>query len=363
MDSSSVDVPSPLPAADIMWFFEIIVGILTLIALNYLFKRMIKHVRHRSISVAMDWKEKIDQILYLPFQILLWILGATLVIEVLGRRFGFSFFEEYIDAFRSSGFVVCLAWVLLRGKTVAQKEFLNKDQHLRRVDPSFVSVVGKLISIVVITISLMIILQVWGLNIGPLIAFGGIGAAAIGFSAKDVLANFFGGLMIHINRPFMVGDFIHLPAQKIEGHVEDIGWNLTTVRDKEKRPVYLPNSIFSDHLVINAARMTHRRIEEKVGLRYEDFEKIPDLVEDIKKAISSHSDIDTHLPVLVVLNSFGTSTLDLYIDVYTLQTRYEKYLRVKHEILLLVYQEVKKAGAEIPALIVSLTGKIATASF
>jgi MscS family membrane protein len=311
----------------------------------------------------MDWKEKIDHILYLPFQILLWILGAALALEVLGKRFGFSFFDEYIDGFRSSAFVLCVAWVLIRGKGVAEKTFLNKDQHIRRIDPGFVNVVGKLISIVVIAISLMIILQIWGLNIAPLIAFGGIGAAAIGFAAKDVLANFFGGLMIHINRPFMVGDFIHLPDHRVEGHIEDIGWNVTTVRDKEKRPAYLPNSIFSGHLVVNAARMTHRRIEERIGIRYEDFEKVPDLVENIKLAISQHPDIDTHLPVLVVLNSFGQYSLELYIDVYTLQTRYEKYLRAKHEVLLLVYDEIKKLGAEMPAPIVSLAGKVLTGNF
>src|SRR3990172_8251459 len=206
MDPMPTETPSLLPALDSLWFFEIVIGVLTLIAVNFIFKRMIKHVRHRSISWSMDWKEKIDPLLHLPFQILLWILGATLVIEVLGRRFGFSFFDAYIDAFRSSGFVLCVAWVLLRGKGVAQNAFLNSDRHARRVDPGFVSVIGKIVSIAVITLSLMIILQVWGLNIGPLIAFGGIGAAAIGFAAKDVLANFFGGVMIHINRPFMVGD-------------------------------------------------------------------------------------------------------------------------------------------------------------
>lgn len=360
MDTANSAVTSHFPMADRLWFFEIIVGILVLVAVNYLFKRIVKHVRHRSISISLDWKEKIDQILYLPFQILLWILGGTLVIEVLGRRFDFSFFESYIDAFRSTGFVICVAWVLLRWKGVAQREFIKKDPQSRKVDAGFAQVVGKIISIIIIIIALMIILQVWGLDIAPLIAFGGIGAAAVGFAGKDVLANFFGGMMLHINRPFMIGDFIYLPDQHLEGHVEEIGWYLTTVRDKDKRPVYLPNATFSNTSVINGARMTHRRIEEKIGVRYEDFVKIPSLVEDIKKAIAKHPDIDYHLPVLVVFNGFGQFTLDIYIDVYTLQTRYDKYLYVKHEILMLVYDELQKAGAEMPTPIVTVAGKIST---
>jgi len=344
--------------ADRFWFLEIIVGILVLIAVNYFFKRLVKHVRQRSISVSLDWREKIDRIFSLPFQVLLWIFGGTLAVEVLGRRFDFSFFEGYIDAFRSTGFIVCTAWVLLRWQRVIQKELLSKEYPARKVEPGFVFVVGKVVSIIVVTIALMIILQVWGLNIGPLIAFSGIGAAAVGFSAKDVLSNFFGGLILHINRPFMVGDFIHLQGQPLEGHVEEIGWNTTTVRDKDKRPVYIPNSTFSNTLVINASRMTHRRIEERVGIRYEDFSKIPALVEDLKRAIASHPDIDAHLPVLVVLNGFGQFTLDLYLDVYTLQTRYDRFLHVKHEILTLIYQELQKAGAEMPSPIVSLVGKL-----
>lgn len=360
MDTTSCPPTALLPVYDRLWFFEIIVGILVLIAVNYLFKRIVKHVRHRSLSISADWKEKIDHIFYLPFQILLWILGATLVIEVLGRRLGFSFFESYIDAFRSSGFVICLAWVLLRWKRVAQKEFLNKDKHAHKVDAGFVHVIGKIMAIIIIVISLMIILRVWGLDIAPLIAFGGIGAAAVGFAGKDVLANFFGGLMLHINRPFMVGDFIYLPEQHVEGHVEEIGWNLTTIRDKDKRPVYLPNSTFTHALSINGARMTHRRIEAKIGIRYEDFSKIPALVDDIKKEISTHPDIDTHLPVLVVFNGFGQCTLDIYIDVYTLQTRYDKFLYVKHEILMLVYKVLQNANVEIPSPIMTLNGKIST---
>ena len=348
MDNVTPPVPSYLPTADNLWFFEIIIGILVLIAVYLIFRRVVKHLRQRSISLSHDWKEKIDQILSLPFKILIWILGVTLVIQILGRRFDFSFFENYIDAFRSTGFVFCLSWMFLRWKAEAQRRFVSRDKQLQKVDTGFIQIISNVISMVIITIALMIILQVWGLNIAPLIAFGGIGAAAIGFAAKDVIANFFGGLMLHLNRPFMIGDLILLPGEHLEGHVEEVGLYLTTVRDKDKRPVYLPNALFSHALVINSSRMTHSRIEEKIGIRYDDFSKIPVLTENLKKAIANHSDIDTHMPVLAVFHSFSQCTLNLYIDVYTLQTRYDKYLQVRHEILVVIYEEVKKAGAEMP---------------
>jgi MscS family membrane protein len=302
----------------------------------------------------------VDQIFFLPFQVLLWILGCTLVLDVLGRRFDFSFFENYISSFRSSGFILCLAWALLRLKTVVQSDVLNKDNQRRKVDAGFMQAIGKIASLVIMVITLMVVLQIWGLDIGPLIAFGGIGAAAIAFASKDVIANFCGGVMLHINHPFMVGDCIHVPNLHLEGYVEEIGWSLTRVRDKEKRPVYLPNAIFSSVMVINASRMTHRRIEDKVGIRYEDFSKIPVLVENLKDAISAHPGIDTHLPVLVILNGFHQFSLELYIDVYTLETRYDKYLMVKHEVMQLVYQELIKGGAEVSTPMMSISGRISS---
>ncbi len=344
--------------ADRVWFFEIVIGLLVLVAVNYLFKRIIKHIRHRSLSVTHDWKEKIDQILFLPFQILLWILGVTLIIDVLGRKFEFSFFENYIHGFRSTGFVLCGAWILLRWKTILQRDVLNKDHLHRKVDSGFVYIAGKILSIMIIAISFMIVLQIWGLNVAPLIAFSGIGAAAVGFAGKDVIANFCSGLMLYVNRPFVVGDSIFLPDHKLEGQIEEISWYLTTVRDKEKRPVYLPNSIFSQAQVINVSRMTHRRIEETIGVRYEDFFRVPELVEKIKAVIAGNPDIDAHLPILVVLKSFNHFALDLYIDFYTLQTRYEKYLLVKHEILIAVYKVLLETGAEMPVPMLSISGKM-----
>lgn len=345
--------------AERLWFFEIVVGVVVLVGVNYVFKKIIKHVRHRSLSVAHDWKGKIDQIVYFPFQILLWILGATLVVEVLGRRFGFSFFEQYINSFRSTGFVLCTAWMLLRWKSVVQRDLLNKHSHM---DAGFIDFANKIISVVVLGISLMIILQIWGLNIGPLIAFGGIGAAAIGFAGKDVIANFCSGIMLDINRPFVIGDTVVLPTYNLEGTIEEIGWSLTTVRDKEKRPVYLPNAIFSQVQVINASRMTHRRIEATIGISYDDFSRVPELVDKMKEAIVAHPDIDTHLPVLVVLKEFNEYTIDLYIDAYTLQTRYEKYWLVKHEVLMTVYNELLKAGVKAPVPALAISGRLETES-
>ncbi len=344
------------------WFMEIVIGLLTLIAINFIFKRVVKHFRYRSLSMAHDWKEKIGEITFLPITILLWVLGGILVLEVFSKRFDFIFFEEYLDAFRTSCIVGCTTWVIMRWKHQLQIAILDKERHIRKIDTSFIHVVARFATIVIFLITAMIILQVWGVNLGPLIAFGGIGAAAIGFAAKDVIANFFGGLMLYITRPFMNGDYVVLPDRQLEGHVEEIGWYLTSIRDKEKRPVYLPNAIFSSVLVVNSSRMTHRRILEKIGVRYEDFPKIRSLCDEIRKAIMEHLAVDRHLPVLVTFSSYNQFTLDIVVDVYTLATKYDHYLAVKQEILIIVYEVIKAKGAEIPFAKMTFQGALSPLS-
>lgn len=331
-----------------LWIVEIVIGIVALIAVNFLCKGIVQHIRQRSMSHSKDWKQRLDHIFFPPVQILLWILGLIFVLEITSSRYGFSPFENYLNAVRSTGIVVCLSWLLLRWKKEIQHSILERDRGVKKVDAAFIQMVGKLVTVLLSVIFAMVLLRVWGLDILPLIAMGGIGAAAIGFAGKDVITNFFGGLMLYVTRPFMQGDLIRLPDRGLEGHVEEIGWYLTCVRDKDKRPVYLPNAIFSCVSVINCSRMSHRRIEERVGVRYEDFDRVKTIAEEVRKAIGKHPAIDTHLPVIVYLNGFSASAIDLYIDVYTLATRYEEYLAVKQEILFLIYEGILAKGAQMP---------------
>jgi MscS family membrane protein len=140
-----------------------------------------------------------------------------------------------------------------------------------------------LLRVSVIITAILVALQSLGFNISAVLAFGGIGGIAVGFAAKDLLANFFGGLMIYLDRPFSVGDWIRSPDRSIEGTVEKIGWRLTSIRTFDKRPLYIPNSMFANISVENPSRMTHRRIYETIGVRYEDNKHLPSLLTMLKR--------------------------------------------------------------------------------
>ena len=80
-------------------------------------------------------------------------------------------------------------------------------------------------------------------------------------------------MFVYLDRPFAVGDWVRSPDREIEGTVENIGWRVTRIRTFDKRPLYIPNSIFSQIAVENPSRMSNRRIKETIGIRYDDASK------------------------------------------------------------------------------------------
>ena len=195
--------------------------------------------------------------------------------------------------------------------------------------------------------AILILMQEYGLSISGLLAFGGVGGLVVGLAAKDLLSNFFGGLMIFFDRPFKVGEFIKSPDRNIEGIVESIGWRLTVVRTFSKNVLYIPNSAFSNIIVENATRMTNRRINEVIGLRYEDLSKIPAIVNQIRHYLEAHNDIDQNMPPVVYFSSFEASSCDIIVYAFTNTKEWREFLSVKEDILYKISSIIESNNAAI----------------
>ncbi|MCI0382836.1 MAG: mechanosensitive ion channel family protein [Chlamydiae bacterium] len=328
------------------WLLELAIGLVVLFALSYGLRRLIKYLRKRLFTKLGTRGERLEQIIALPLQLVIWIVAIVFAIDLLNTHFKLAILPAYLNIIRNGFIALAITWMVLRWLKVARHILVQKSRNLG-LDPGTIHGLGKITSIIVFILAFLLILQIFGLNVLPLLAFGGIGAAAIGFSAKDVIANFFGGLMLHMTGPFMIGEQIIIPNQNnLQGIVEEIGWYITTIRDVEKRPVYLPNSFFSSMIVINMSRMSHRRIYEIIQIRCEDFEKLPTIIEGIKEEVQKHERIDNLVPINVVFDKFSEYSLDLRLDVYTLATKYDEFLRVKEDILMRIGKVVAAHQAE-----------------
>ncbi|WP_286845492.1 mechanosensitive ion channel family protein, partial [Spongiibacter sp. UBA6593] len=177
--------------------------------------------------------------------------------------------------------------------------------------------------------------------------FVGIGGIAVGFAAKDLLANFFGGLMVYLDRPFSVGDWIRSPDKNIEGTVENIGWRQTRIRTFDQRPLYVPNATFTQISVENPSRMLNRRIYETIGVRYDDAKHIPAIISKVREMLANHPEIDTRKTLIVNFNSFNASSLDFFVYTFTKTTQWVKYHEIKQDILLNILEIVHELGADV----------------
>ena len=129
------------------------------------------------------------------------------------------------------------------------------------------------------------LLQAFGFSISGVLALGGVGGIAIGFAARSLLANFFGALMIFLDRPFSVGDWIRSPDRDLEGTVESIGWRVTQIRTFDQRPLYVPNSVFTEVSVENPSRMNNRRITRPLVFVTSDLSQMPGIVDDVNNML------------------------------------------------------------------------------
>lgn len=333
------------------WVVEFVIVVFLLFFLNVLLKKILSRSKRKGDRNESDWRYYIDYVAAAPARVLLWILLFSFVADLLAREFKLTGFA-FVSPLRNAGIIVCLAWVMLRWKRVFYRVAVanprSGNKHRFSLDPFTVEMASKIFTILVIFISLLLVMSIFGLNIAPLVAFGGIGAAALGIAGKDVIANFFGGFMIYLTRPFMIGDQIALRHRDILGHVEEIGWYFTSIRDSQKQPIYIPNAVFSTEALINLSRMTHRRIEESLAIRYEDLNKVTPIVEEIRAFLVKHTSVDSNLPVQVFLEKFGDVAIHIEVKAYILQTVYEEFMEVRQQILRDIAAIILKEGAEIP---------------
>jgi MscS family membrane protein len=281
-----------------------------------------------------------------PVVAFVWLQGVYWAAEVAHRYSEAEIFKAN-ESVLQIGFIFVLVWAVLRLIKEAEGILVSPLKMKQPMDYTTVNAVSKLSRAVVIITAVLIAMQSMGYSISGVLAFGGVGGIAVGFAAKDLLANFFGGFIIHLDRPFKVGDWVRSPDRNIEGTVEHIGWRLTTIRTFDKRPLYVPNAAFTTIAVENPSRMTNRRIYETVGIRYADVGQMASIVDDIKAMLQEHEEIDSDETLIVNFLAFNASSLDIMVYTFTKTTQWVRFHEVKQDVLLKISDIIEGYGAEV----------------
>lgn len=303
--------------------------------------RLITH----SGKTSTLWDDVLLHSISKPIFFLVWLTAGYWLVQIFEQHFTIQMVGQDSPLPRLV-LIILVAWACMRFLKRMEQVLVMPEKMKKPMDPTTVGALSRLLRLVVTVIIALIIMQSYGYSISGILAFGGIGGIAVGFAAKDLLANFFGGLMIYLDRPFKVGDWIRSPDKQIEGTVEDIGWRQTRIRTFNKRPLYVPNSTFASISVENPSRMTNRRIYEYIGVRYDDAAQVDKIISDVKNMLKEHVEIDNNQTLIVNLDRFGASSLDFFIYTFTKTTDWIRFHEIKQDIMMNVMRIVEENGAE-----------------
>lgn len=227
-------------------------------------------------------------------------------------------------------------WVAgISGKLVSK--LINKaglDEMLSRF-------LGKLTAVIITAVAIIAALDHLGVNTTSLIAVLGAAGLAIGLALQGSLSNFASSIMIMVFKPFRVGDFVD--AGGTMGTVQDIGMFHTRLTTTDNQLIIVPNSSIMGNNIINYTINDTRRINETIGISYEDSPAIAR--EIIFKLIKADERIlDTPEPIVWV-NEFGDSSVNLVIRCWT---RTDDYWQVRADLLEALKREFDREGISIP---------------
>ena len=201
---------------------------------------------------------------------------------------------------------------------------------------------------IVWVIGVAIILDIFGIQIGPLVAGLGLFSVAVALGAQDFFKNLIAGILIIGEHRFQPGDRIEVSGQ-LHGIVETIGFRSTVVRTFDTAPMTIPNKDLSDVKVINHGDMENRRLNWRINLIYSTtVEQLEAIRTEIKNYIIDSDDFvsDPDLDPVVRVVELGSSSIDILIVAYSDPVGFAAYNEVKENLIFNIMRIVKENNSE-----------------
>ncbi len=200
------------------WVASLILIAIATALVNQVAQVTLRHAARVASRTSTSWDDALLTSATRPLLLALWVVGIGFMAQVVQRRVDERFLEQVV-AIQEVVLIACVAWFGLRFIGGVQHNIIeHRSSQPDGIDRTTVDALGKLARLVLIVVTLLVVAQTIGVQIGGLLALGGVGGLAVGLAAKDLLANFFGGLTIYLDRPFSVGEWIRSPDKSIEGH-------------------------------------------------------------------------------------------------------------------------------------------------
>ncbi len=328
-----VDVGRILTAVAILAAFFLLRGLFARLVIAQL-KAWVRRSRTRLDDEVIDSVE--EPIRFIPV-----VIGVFVATTYLGLE---GLLSTIADNVNRSLVIVLVFWALYR--LVDPLSFLlGKLGEVLTAELMVWAI--KAIKFLVLLLGAASILELWGIQIGPIVAGLGLFGVAVAFGAQDLFKNLISGTLILAEKRFQNGDWIKVEGV-VEGTVEHIGFRSTVVRRFDKAPVIVPNSEFAENAVTNFSEMTHRRIHWKIGVEYrttvEQLRSIRDGIESYIMEADAFEKPPT-VSTFVRIDGFSDSSIDIMLYCFTKTTDWGEWLEIKEALAYRIKEIVEGAGS------------------
>jgi MscS family membrane protein len=328
-----------------------VVSAFALIFFALILKRIVAHIFTKSIfKFTQKTSSEMDDILLKnlnkPAEFLVVVFGVYLAVEILQLP------KEPTNIDRMARHAVQilltfnLAWFCYNMVSLLEHwlgHWAEKTESA--LDDQLVPFIRKTLRIFIVFLAVLMLVQNLGYSISGLLASLGLGGLAVALAAKDSLSNIFGSIMILLDRPFTIGDWIK--AGNMEGTIEEIGFRSTRIRTFAKTLITVPNSVLMNMSIDNFSQMPKRRIKLSVGVTYDTTPaQMRQAVAAIKTMLKEHPAIHQDF-FLVNFTDFGASSLDIMVYCFTTSTVWGEYLDAREDVCLKIMETLSNIGLEI----------------
>lgn len=330
--------------ANIEWLASI--GFIILGTLIY--RQAWRHLHKRSLGTKSILDTSFLEALHTPFYILLFLFALDVSIPFIPDRVFEALRREprHFELILPLGFAFVVLLVFNRFLTNIQSTItkIEKNEVMANAG-AWISAckLGRMISILIFS---LVILSTLNIPMGQILAPTAVGALALSFASKDVLSNVFGGVMVMVDRPFVVGDYIKI-ANHEEGTVRYIGWRMTEVQLRNGRILHVPNGLVTTSTVTNFSEKTHWFIQKEIGLRYQDLEIASTVAQKIEAWIEGHTHTNQRRVSFAKLFDLSDSSVTIRVRVYLKSSiNTKQWYMFTEELLLEINKIVKSCNAD-----------------
>ena len=267
--------------------------------------------------------------------------------------------DETIQYASTVAFSLAVFWLMFRAFSTLLDHAHAIAAHRRKGIAAFMPWIKKTLLAVFVIIGVLMVIQSLGYNVRAILAGLGLGGLAFALAAQDTLANVFGSIVVAIDQPFRIGEFVQIGPNS--GAVEDIGLRSTKLRRADKALIVVPNKTVAAEAIVNLARFTRRRVEQVIGVTYDTTpDQMEALVGEISRLIAAEPEVDKN-SIMVFFRDLNASSLDIWVVYETPDPDFKKHMAVKQRINLAIMRTVEARGLSFafPTQTVQLAGPVA----